>query len=165
MEAHHGSRGDVTVEAFDLSGTPEESPASEEALAVAAAATRQRDPCVLAEWYCERARELDARAGQLRYASVMCELGAARVFVGDDGAGGDDFDAERVFEVGDRQAVVELLRLRSLLRHMCSLVRQQRQKIAVAIAAVAAALVLRASSFVFFETELLCETDIRQDEK
>lgn len=118
MEAGGGISG-ITAEAFDTPGViGEPSPVADEA-AVAAASASQRDPRVLAEWFSKRSREIDARAGQLRYASTMCELGAARVsreLVGD-GVGGE--------EMGHAEAsVLDLLRLQNVLRHVCLLVRE-----------------------------------------
>lgn len=123
MEAGGGISG-ITAEAFDKPGTTGESSHVAEEAVVAAASANQRDPRILAEWFSKRAREIDARAGQLRHASTMCELGAARVsseLMGDfgDGVGGE--------EVGRAEAsVVELLRLRSVLQHVCLLVRERR---------------------------------------
>ncbi|CAM9794853.1 unnamed protein product, partial [Ectocarpus fasciculatus] len=36
-------------------------------------------PAALSAWYAGRARELDARAGQLRHAATLCRFGARRV--------------------------------------------------------------------------------------
>lgn len=83
--------------------------------AAAAEVERQQDPRVIAAWYAGRARELDARAGQLRHAATMCQLGASRVRQAEGGSGagaGEGADA----------AMEELFRLDLLLQHLVSLV-------------------------------------------
>eukprot|EP00752_Nemacystus_decipiens_P018330 g16445.t1 len=98
-------------------------PAAEAAAAAAAVARaaveRQHDPRVLAPWYAGRAREFDARAGQVRHAATLTQLGVGRVLKAGEGEGagaragaGDGADA----------AVEELLRLDLMLQHLASLV-------------------------------------------
>lgn len=83
----------------------------------AAAAEQQQDPRVLAAWYAGRARELDARAGQLRHAATMCQLGVSRVIA----AGGH----EEGGAAGADAAVEDLVQLDLLLQHLASLVSGQ----------------------------------------
>lgn len=124
MEVGGGIIG-ITAEAFDTPGMiGEPSPVAEEA-AVAAACASQRNPRILAEWFSKRSREIDARAGQLRHASTMCELGAARVsreVVGDDVGGKEMGHAEASDDV------LELKRLKNVLQHVCLLVRERERQ-------------------------------------
>lgn len=83
---------------------------------VTAAAAQQRDVGVLASWYARRAREMDARGGQLRHAVTLCELGVARVLHG---------QAEDVWAGEEGSATDTLLRSRDSLRHLSSLVQEQ----------------------------------------
>lgn len=83
-------------------------PGASDADEITAAAERQRDPAALAAWYAGRARELDARAGQLRHAAALCRLGARRVV---SSSGGVDVTGG------------QLLQLDRLLQHLSSLVR------------------------------------------
>ncbi|CAM9902098.1 unnamed protein product, partial [Ectocarpus sp. 4 AP-2014] len=87
-----------------------EAPGASDADKIATAAERQRDSAALAAWYAGRARELDARAGQLRHATTLCRFGARRVVVSSGGrAGGDVTEGQ-------------LERLDLLLQHLTSLV-------------------------------------------
>lgn len=99
--------------------------------AAATAAREQRDPSVLAAWYAGRARELDARGGQLRHALSLCELGVARVRVaggvqGERGVlGGDGVEVgEAMLPAVGGEAGMVLLRLEHLVGHLSSLVRR-----------------------------------------
>lgn len=104
-------------------------PATATATATAAAAVeRQQDPRVLAAWYAGRARELDARAGQLKHAATMSQLGVSRVLTaGGHGGAGAEAGAEAGAGAGADAAVEELLQLDLLLQHLASLVREEQR--------------------------------------
>ncbi|CAB1100488.1 unnamed protein product [Ectocarpus sp. CCAP 1310/34] len=101
-----------------------DAPGASDADEIATAAERQRDSAALAAWYAGRARELDARAGQLRHAATLCRFGARRVVVPSSGgwAGGDVTEGQ-------------LVRLDRLLQHLTSLVYAGSVSASVTLAA------------------------------
>lgn len=94
-----------------------DTPGASDADKIAAAAERQRDSAALAAWYAGRARELDARAGQLRHAATLCRFGARRVVVSSSGGPGGDVTEGH------------LVRLDRLLQHLTSLVRRELERV------------------------------------
>ncbi|CAM9252402.1 unnamed protein product [Scytosiphon promiscuus] len=91
---------------------------SKEDAAMAVATEGRHDPAVLAAWYAARARELDARAGQLRHAATMCHIGVDRVGV----VGGRENGDATAVAAAVQEEVEGLVRLDRLLRHLASLV-------------------------------------------
>lgn len=100
-----------------------------------AAARTQGNPRILAAWYTGRARELDARAGQLRHASTLCLLGVHRITVGgviEPGSGRSGPGGDRPWGVaekmqalarGEGEEEMEFARLSGVMQHLSSLVR------------------------------------------